>query len=339
MTFPSSGLVLMPSCRLRVAALVAAACLVTAETTVAAQALPTGRIVGRVIDAATGQGISDAGVHVVGTTLGTQSGVDGRFSLAKLTAGTVTIQVRRIGFVPKTVTGILLGASQTIEQNISLVASATQVSATVVTASAERGSVNEALDQQRTAVGVVNAITAEQIARSPDGDASQAVQRVSGVTVQDDRSVAVRGLSDRYTVALINGARIPSPEPEKRIVPLDLFPSGLIQTVTTSKTFTPNQQGDFAGALVDIRTREFPARRTMSAQFVGGYTAGASGAKLLSPRGVGGESFGMAGSARNLPSLVASLGNFQTVDLSHAPGDRNLIINQFRNAWSPTTAT
>jgi outer membrane receptor protein involved in Fe transport len=292
-----------------------------------------------VIDVATGQGISDAGVHVVGTTLGAQSGVDGHFALPKVSAGTVTIQIRRIGFVPKTVTGILLGAGQTVEQNVSLVASVTQVSATVVTASAERGSVNEALDQQRTAVGVVNAITAEQIAKSPDGDASQAVQRVSGVTVQDDRSVAVRGLSDRYTVALINGARVPSPEPEKRIVPLDLFPSGLIQTVTTSKTFTPNQQGDFAGALVDIKTREFPAHRTISAQFVGGYTAGSSGARILSPRGVGGESFGMAGSGRNLPQLVADLGNFQNIDLSHSPGDRNLIINQFRNAWNPTHTT
>ena len=329
----------MPRRRFVVAAVMLAASVAAVQSPVGAQGLPTGRIVGRVIDVATGQGISDAGVQVVGTTLGVQSGIDGRFALSKIPAGTVTIQVRRIGFVPKSVTGILLGVGQTIEQNISLVTSATQVAATVVTAAAERGSVNAALDQQRTAVGVVSSITAEQIAKSPDGDAAQAVQRVSGVTVQDDRSVAVRGLSDRYTVALINGARVPSPEPEKRIVPLDLFPSGLIQTVTTSKTFTPNQQGDFAGALVDIKTREFPARRTISAQFVGGYTAGSSGAKTLSPRGVGGESFAMAGGARELPPLVASLGNFQNVDLSHSPGDRNLIISQFRNAWNPTTAT
>src|SRR5689334_24035702 len=137
MNFHPPGMALMLARRSCAAALLVVVSLTAARTRLAAQSLPTGRIVGRVIDAATGQGISDAGVHVVGTTLGTQSGVDGRFSLAKLTAGTVTIQVRRIGFVPKTVTGILLGASQTIEQNISLVASATQVSATVVTASAE----------------------------------------------------------------------------------------------------------------------------------------------------------------------------------------------------------
>jgi TonB-dependent receptor len=302
-----------------------------------AQTLPTGRIVGRVIDAGTGQGISDAGVQVVGTTLGVQSGVDGRFSLSAVPAGTVTLTVRRLGFTPKTVTGLQLAAGQTLEQSLSLVTAAARIAAQVVTASNERGTVNEALDKQRTAVGVVNAVTAEQIAKSPDGDAAAAVQRVSGVTVQDNKYVYVRGLGERYTTASLNGARVPSPEPEKRVVPLDLFPSGLLQTVTATKTFSPDQQGDFAGALVDIKTREFPAHRTVTASFVGGYAAGSSGAKLISPRGVGGEALGMAGSGRDLPSVVGSLGNFQGITLNHA--DQNTVIKQFRNAWSPTTTT
>jgi outer membrane receptor protein involved in Fe transport len=302
-----------------------------------AQELETGRIVGRVVDANTGQGIIDAGVQVAGTSLATQTGVDGRFSLARVAVGAVTLQVRRIGFAAKTVTGLAVAAGRTIEQNVSLSPSVAQLGPQVVTASIERGTVNEALDQQRTAVGVVNAVTAEQIAKSPDGDAAQAVQRVSGVTVQDGRYVFVRGLGERYTTASLNGARVPSPEPEKRVVPLDLFPSGLLQTVTTTKTFTPDQQGDFAGALVDIKTREFPARRTVTAQFVGGYTAGSSGAKAISPRGVGGEELAMVGSGRELPSLVASLGNFQGIALNHT--DQNTVIKQFRNAWTPTTTT
>lgn len=304
-------------------------------TTAAAQQLPTGRIVGRVVDATTGQGITDAGVQVVGTTLGVQTGVDGRFTLPKVPAGTVTIQVRRIGFVAKTITGILLSPGQTVEQNVSLGTAAARVEAAVVTASAERGTVNEALDRQRTAVGVVNAITAEQIQRSPDSDASQAVQRVSGVTVQDDKTVAVRGLAERYTTVSLNGARVPSPEPEKRVVPLDLFPSGLLQTVTTTKTFTPDQQGDFAGALVNIQTREFPAQRSLTAQFTGGYAANSSGSRLISPRGVGGETFGMVGPGRDLPAQIRSAGNL----LNFNQQDQNLLIGQFRNAWSPRTTT
>jgi outer membrane receptor protein involved in Fe transport len=318
-------------------AIIAVGVLAVASSRASAQQVPTGRIVGRVIDATTGQGISDAGVQLVGTTSGVQSGVDGRFTLNRVPAGTVTIQARRIGYAAKTITGLYLGANQTLEQNISLKSSAAQVAGLVVTASTERGTVDEALDQQRTAVGVVNAVTAEQISKSPDGDAAQAVQRVSGVTVQDGRYVFVRGLGERYTTASLNGARVPSPEPEKRVVPLDMFPSGLLQSVTTAKTFTPNLQGDFAGALVDIRTKEYPAERSISLQMIGGYAAGSSGEHLLSARGVGGESFAMVGSKRSLPELVRSVGNFQGINLNHA--DQNLLISQFRNAWSPTTST
>ncbi|HEY7233694.1 MAG TPA: TonB-dependent receptor [Gemmatimonadaceae bacterium] len=302
---------------------------------VLAQGNASARIVGRVIDATTGKGVTDAGVQVVGTSVGTQTGVDGRFNLTKVPAGAVSLEVRRLGYQRKTITGIQLIAGETIEQDVTLATAAARVAALVVTATAERGTVNEALDNQRTAVGVVNAVTAEQISRSPDADAAQAVQRVSGVTVQDNKSVAVRGLEDRYTTVALNGARVPSPEPEKRVVPLDLFPAALLQTVTTSKTFTPDQQGDFAGALVNIETREFPAERTIAAQFTGGYAANSSGARLITPRGVGGETFAMASSKRSLPALFRSVSSL--LDLNRA--DQNLLINQFRDAWTPSQAT
>src|ERR1051325_2430497 len=94
-----------------------------------AQQTPTGRIIGRVIDAGTGQGIPDAGVQVVGTTIGVQSGLDGRFTLNNVPAGTVTIQVRRLGFAAKQVTGLLLDAGRTLQQDVSLSPAATQIAA------------------------------------------------------------------------------------------------------------------------------------------------------------------------------------------------------------------
>ena len=298
---------------------------------------PTGRIVGRVIDAASGQGLSDVGVQVVGTTLGTMSGVEGRYTLANVPAGTVTLQFRRIGYTPKTVTGILLDANKTLEQNVTLSTAAITLAAQTVTASAERGSVADALDAQRTATGVVNAITSEQIAKSPDADAAQAMQRVSGVTVQNGRFVFVRGLGERYTTTQLNGTRVPSPEPEKRVVPLDMFPSSLVEAITTSKTFTPDQQGDFSGAQVEIKTREFPARLTLSMQSTVGYNSGATGKSILAGRNVGGETFALAGAGRNLPYLFSVVRNFQGINLTQA--DKNLLISQFRNAWTPTTRT
>lgn len=291
---------------------------------------PAGRIVGRVVDAKSGAPILGAGVQVVGTTIGATTAVDGRFAIPRVTAGTVTLHVRRIGYGPKTVTGLELAADQTLEQDISLVPTTVQLEAVTVSAATEKGSVDAALDQQRTATGVVNSVTAEQISKSADADAAQAVQRVSGVTVQDGRYVFVRGLGERYTTASLNGARLPSPEPERKVVPLDLFPSGLLQSVTTSKTFTPDQPGDFGGASVDIRTREFPARRQVVYSSSVGFNSLATGRSVYFAPGVGGESFALAGAGRNLPAGLRAAGNFQG---SITQADENRFINSLRNVW------
>lgn len=298
---------------------------------------PTGRIVGRIIDAQSGQGIAHVAIQVVGTRLGTISGVDGRYTIARVPAGTVTLQARLIGYGPKTVTGVMLTADKTLQQDITLDAAAAMLQTAVVTAEAQRGSTAEALNAQRTAIGIVSAVTLEQISRSPDSDAAQAAQRVSGVTVQRGGNLIVRGLGERYTTTQLNGTRVPSPEPEKRAVPLDLFPSALLEAVTTAKTFTPDQQGDFSGAQVEIKTREFPAVRQYSLSMTAGYNAGATGSDVLTAYSVGGERFASVGARRDIPALLKSLGNLQGLTLTQ--GDENLLISQFRNSWTPRTST
>lgn len=294
-------------------------------------ASPTGRIVGRVIDGRTGEGLVNAGVQVVGTTSGVQSGIDGRYALTSVAAGTITLHVRRLGYAPKTVTGILLSSGETLEQNVALDPASVALEAAVVTAAAERGTVSEVLDQQRTSTNVVNSITREQIARSPDGDAAQAMQRVSGVTVQDGKYVFVRGLGERYTTTSLNGARLPSAEPERRVVPLDLFPSALIQSVTTVKNFTADQPGDFSGAQVDIRTREFPARRQTHLSVATG-TNSRTRSDLILPPLLPGDRFALSSSRREVPALVLHQGNFTSTP---AQSEVNEMINSFRNTWVP----
>ena len=312
-----------------------ASLLLPARVLAAQDAAPVGRITGRVVDAASGAGLTDVSLSVVGTSVGAMSGVDGRFTLTNVPAGATSIQARRLGFAAKTVTGVQAIAGRTLEQNISLTGATVQLEAVTVSATAERGSVSDALDRQRTATGVVNSVTAEQISRSPDGDAAQAVKRVSGVTVQDGKYVFVRGLGERYTTSSLNGARVPSPDPERRVVPLDMFPAGLLQTITTSKTFTPDLQGDFSGALVDIKTREFPSTRTGTFQVGSGYAAGATGHQLLLAPMSSGMRFGSIGGERGLPPIFRRVGNMQTIPLNQ--NDKNLLTGSFRNIWTPAT--
>jgi outer membrane receptor for ferrienterochelin and colicin len=294
---------------------------------------PEGRVIGRVVDAETGRPLPGAQVAVEGTAVLRVAGVDGRFVLTGVPAGEQTVVVRFIGYAPKSVTGIQVPEGAAVALDVTLEASAVAVAGIVVTAAREAGSVSRALDAQRAAVGVTSAITSEQIARSPDSDAGAAIQRVSGVTVEDGKYVSVRGLGERYTTTSLNGSRLPSPEPERKTVPLDLFPTGLLSSITTLKTFTPNLPGDFSGAQVDIRTREFPVRRQLNFAASTGLNPDVTGQALPMAPGVGGEWLAAAAGPRLIPGVVEQTQRPQ-------PGaPTNEMVNAMRNVWSTVDRT
>lgn len=294
----------------------------------------TGRIVGRVVDAEQGAPVAGAQVEAVGAGVRTVSALDGRYTLGGVPAGPVSVQVRMIGFAPKTVTGIVVPTGGTVAQDIAMVAEAVQLAEISVSAAAEQGTVNRALEEQRNAVNIVNSVSAEQISRSPDSDAGQAIQRVSGVTVQDGKYIFVRGLGERYTNTSLNGTRIPSPEPERKVVPLDLFPSSLLQGITTSKTFTPEQPGDFSGAEVNLKTREFPAERVVTFSVSGGVNTAATGRNVVKAPTVGSEWLGFGGSERQIPAALKAAGDLRGI----TPAQQNALIGSLRDVWSAHSA-
>jgi TonB dependent receptor/Carboxypeptidase regulatory-like domain/TonB-dependent Receptor Plug Domain len=295
-----------------------------------ASAQDTGRIIGRVVESQQGAPVAGATIELVGTDRSVVTALDGRYTLGDVPAGPASIRVRMIGFGPKVVTGILVPPGGAVAQDVAIDAEVVQLAEISVSAAAEQGTVNRALDEQRNAANIVSAVSSEQIDRSPDSDAGQAVQRVTGVTVQDGRYVIVRGLGERYTTTSLNGARIPSTEPDRKVVPLDVFPAGLLQGITTSKTFTPDQPGDFSGAQVDLRTREFPTGRVATlTSSVGVNTAVRDDTPQRAPR-TGTEWLGFAGSERQLPDAASEAGTMAGM----TQADRIPIINSFRNAWN-----
>jgi hypothetical protein len=297
-----------------------------------AQSSQNGRVIGRVLDAETGRALPGAQIIVEGTRIGSVAGLDGRYIIVNVPAGQQAIRVSYIGYAPKTVTGVQVPAGAALSLDVTLNSAAVAIAEITVSAERERGSVGRALDAQRTALGVTSGIGSEQIARSPDSDAAAAIQRVSGVTVQDGKYVFVRGLGERYTTTSLNGARVPSPEPERKMVPLDLFPTGLLSTITTSKTFTPELPGDFSGAQVDIRTREFPTTRQLALSLSTGYNAAVTGRTLpMAPR-AGGEWLASSTTPRLIPAAVEGT-------LRPQPGEStNQMVNAMRNSWSVVDA-
>ncbi len=113
-------------------------------------------------------------------------------------------------------------------------------------------------DIQRTTPEVVSVLSAADIARTGEGDIAGALQRVTGLSVVGNGYVYVRGLGDRYSLALLNGLPLPSPEPLKRVVPLDIFPSSLIASSLVQKSYSPNYPGEFGGGVINLTTTAIP---------------------------------------------------------------------------------
>ena len=105
---------------------------------------------------------------------------------------------------------------------------------------------------------VVSVLGAEDIARTGEGDIAGALGRVTGLSVVGGRFVYVRGLGERYSLALLNGSPLPSPEPLRRVVPLDLFPTAILASTVVQKSFSANYPGEFGGGVINLTTRSAP---------------------------------------------------------------------------------
>jgi TonB-dependent receptor len=118
---------------------------------------------------------------------------------------------------------------------------------------------------------VVSVLSTEQIARTGEGNIAGALSRVTGLSLVGSGYVYVRGLGDRYSLALLNGSPLPSPEPLKRVVPLDLFPSSIVSSSLVQKSYSANFPGEFGGGVINLTTRTVPNEGFLS---VGGSIGG-----------------------------------------------------------------
>lgn len=258
---------------------------------------------GRVIDAATAQPLIGAQVTVSGTDVGAATDVDGRYRL-QLVPGSYDLVVQYLGYATKTVTGVSVAAGHVNLQDIALSSEAVRAEAieVVISAAEERGTVIGALAHQRRATNVLNGISSEEIARTPASSAADAVRRVSSASIVDGRYVYVRGLGERYSNAQLDGSILPTPEPEKRVLPLDIFPASMIESLFTIKSYTADLPGDFAGGLVEIQTKDIPDTRFFTVTTGVGYGTNLGDLDRPGYRGGGLDWLGFDDGTRGLPS-------------------------------------
>jgi outer membrane receptor protein involved in Fe transport len=311
--------------------------LVTALSVTKASAQATGKIGGKVIDQKTSETLIGATVSIQGTTKGVSTDVEGKYLLSGLQPGKYTLLIRYIGYQPKSISDVIVKGGDVASLDISLsAATSTELKEVVVKATYRQVSTASLYAVQKNAVSISDGISSEVIRRSPDRNTADVLKRVSGATVQDNKFVVVRGLSDRYNSALLDGAALPSTENNRKAFSFDIVPSNLVENLTITKTATPDQPGDFAGGLIHIFTKDIPDQNFMTFGISEGINTASTFKDFYSGPRNATDYFGFDNGKRQLPNGFASpeqINNGLTAQdninmLKALPRDWNTYVNK-----------
>lgn len=261
---------------------------------------PPGTLAGRIVSTENAAPIAGARVYVSGTPLDIVTDAEGSFS-AELPSGDYSISIIAANFSTLTLDGVKIAAGETTERPIELTPAGFELPEFVVLEPFVEGSLAAFVEEKRSSSAVADILGAEQISRAGDSDAAGALKRVTGLTLVDGKFVYVRGLGERYSSVLLNGAQIPSPDPTRRVVPLDLFPTEILQGIVVQKTYTADMPGEFGGGTIQLRTRGVPDSFLLRASLGLGYVDGTTGEEGLTYAGGNRDWTGMDDGTREAP--------------------------------------
>jgi TonB-dependent receptor len=294
-----------------------------------AYAAGIGKISGTVSDK-TGETLIGVTVKVVGTNFGASTDVEGRFLIAGLPSGRYTIEVSYVGYTSKRISDVEILENAVTPLNVVLEeSSANNLNEIVITSKANQESVNTLYANQKANLSISSGISAELIRRSPDRNTSEVLKRVSGASIQDNKFIIVRGLSDRYNSAMLNNAVLPNTEVDKKAFSFDILPSNLIDAIVVNKTASADIPGDFSGGVVQVTTKDFPDNKFFNLSLGTSFNTQSTFKDFLrSPKG-GNEIFGVYDKKRDIPSTFPSRSEYLNLPVA----ERAALSRQFANNW------
>ncbi len=269
------------------------------------EVVEAGKLEGRLLSTDGGQPVEGARIFISGVAEHVRSDANGRFS-ADVPAGSHSVSVLHAGFNTLTRDQIGIPGNGTVTLDLQLTPAGSELPEYVVVAPYISGSLASVLAERRESGGVTDVLSAEQISRAGDSDAAGALKRVTGLTLVNGQYIYVRGLGERYSSVVLNGAQIPSPDPTRRVVPLSLFPTDVIEAVVVQKTASANLPGEFGGGTVQLRSVSFPPELTAKLNVKLGYAGNATGEEGLNYAGGDTDFLGFDDGTRDLPESLAA---------------------------------
>lgn len=284
--------------------------------------------------------VPGARVFISGVSEAIKTDESGKFEI-NVDAGVYSLSIVHPDFSTRSFTDISLNNNESFDKRVELTPSAVELEEFTVTAPLVEGGSLALMDEQRRTSAVVEVIGSSQMSSSGDSNAASALKRVTGLTLIDGKFIYVRGLGERYSSTVLNGSNMPSPDPTRKVVPLDLFPTGILESVVIQKTYSPDMPGDFAGGVVQLRTKSVPEEKVRKVSLqIGGNTL-TTGQQGLAYEGGDTDYLGYDDGGRDMPAYlnqVSQGGSSVLTYLSDAELEQageSLPVNYDANQFSP----
>ncbi|WP_159469307.1 TonB-dependent receptor [Dyadobacter sp. 3J3] len=287
----------------------------------------TGSIKGTIVDAQSKEAIIGASVILKGSTppVGTATDLDGKFDIQNIATGKHTVIVSYISYKNKEVE-VTVYPNQAILINATLEEDVANLQEVKIVGQRQTFTDVSVITEIRKAEQIAVGISAQQIQKSQDRDASQVIRRVPGVSIQDDRFVIIRGLNERYNTVMLNDAITPSSEVDVKSFSFDLIPSSAIDRIMIYKSGAPDLPGEFAGGVIKIYTKTIPDENGFTLNLSSSVRGGTTFRDVKDYKGSPLDWTGFGAKDRVLPSNFPKTA---TIINENTPSDRTL--NAFRN--------
>ncbi|WP_438973822.1 TonB-dependent receptor domain-containing protein [Polaribacter sp.] len=227
-------------------------------------------ISGLVMDGEFNEPLPFANVLIKGTTQGTTTDIDGKF-LIKTSPGTYTLVFSFLGYATTEISGVVVTENKEAFVNVTLKPASSQLEAVVIKTTSKKNSEASILNLQKKSIGLIDGLSIQAIKKAGDSDVAGAIKRVPGISVQGGKYVYVRGLGDRYSKTTLNGMELPGLDPDRNTIPMDIFPTNLIENIIVKKSASSEIGADFTGGTVDINLKDFSFNPQYNFNFSAGY--------------------------------------------------------------------
>ncbi|MDV7697133.1 TonB-dependent receptor [Chryseobacterium soli] len=268
---------------------------------------------GRVLDEKDNNPIEGVKVKVNDQEVTTD--ISGYYSI-NLSPGTnYVITVTSNGYNRKEISEVTVKSDNTTHLDIVLGKPSTkEIEGVVIKSNARKETIASTIGLQKNSGVVSQVIGVEAIKRSPDRNTGEVLKRVSGVSLFDGKYIVVRGLSDRYNQAMLNGIQLSSTEPDRKTFSFDLFPANVIETLVINKTFIPEYSGEWAGGLIQVNTKDIPNKNFFNVQVGVGGNSITMNHEFHMQQGGKWDFIGIDDGYRKLPSNMPAKNSFSILN-------------------------